>query len=189
MTNDASDEDDVRNSTLEAFADTIIPGEKRWPGDRAVAGASTGGGAVSAGALALLEQPGTGMSPALDSLAVLLNEHAREYAEARGDTLDDEAPPFVALSFANRTELVQQLTAPDHPEKSMWVGLALFSNMAYDSAAHLNLADAFAQGHPGLLAIGYARPDATGVYQFPQFSYGRALAPIHPLTTATGSPA
>ncbi|MFD0887667.1 DUF5987 family protein, partial [Streptosporangium algeriense] len=29
--------------TLEAFADTIVPGEKRSPGDEAVAGAAEGG--------------------------------------------------------------------------------------------------------------------------------------------------
>ena len=37
--------------TLEAFADTILPGEKRTPDDTAVAGVSDGPGAVAAGAL------------------------------------------------------------------------------------------------------------------------------------------
>ncbi|MET8067907.1 DUF5987 family protein, partial [Micromonospora sp. NPDC005313] len=35
--------------TLEAFADTIIPGERRHATDRAVAGAADGGGAVASG--------------------------------------------------------------------------------------------------------------------------------------------
>jgi hypothetical protein len=48
--------------TLEAFADTIIPGERRWPGDRAVAGVGTGGGAVAAGAVGLLEDPACGIA-------------------------------------------------------------------------------------------------------------------------------
>ena len=46
------EQDAERTLVLEAFADTIIPGEKRTPDDRAVAGASVGGGAVAAGASA-----------------------------------------------------------------------------------------------------------------------------------------
>lgn len=181
--------DDERTMVLEAFADTIIPGEKRHPGDRAVAGAATGGGAVAAGAVTLLELPAGGIAPALDALAFALNEHAAQYAAQRGLTPDPDVPPFVALPFEDRTALVAALTAPDHPEKPMWVGLAIFSNMAFDSAAHLGTDEALASGHPGLLTIGYARPDADGLYRFPDFSYGRTLADLHPHTTATGSPA
>jgi hypothetical protein len=141
------------------------------------------------GAVELLEQPGGGLATALDALALALNDHAAEYAAERGLDLDDEVPPFVALAFEHRTALVQLLTAPEHAEKQMWVGLALFSNMAFDSAAHLNTSEALAQGHPGLLSIGYFRPDDDGLFRFPEFSYGRKLADIHPDTTATGSPA
>ncbi|MFD0747051.1 DUF5987 family protein [Phytohabitans flavus] len=186
---DSPEADPARTITIEAFADTIIPGEKRWPGDRAVAGAAPGPGAAAAGAVELLEQPGGGLAGALDSLTWALNDHAREYAAERGLALDDEVPEFVALPFEHRTALVQILTAPDHPEKAMWVGLALFSNMAFDSAAHMSTADAFATGHPGLRLMGYFPPDSDGYYRFSHFSYGRQLAPIHPNTTATGSPA
>jgi len=175
--------------TIEAFADTIIPGEKRSPDDRAIAGASVGGGAVAAGALELLEQPAGGVAPALDALAFSLNAHAAEYAEERSLVLDDDVPAFVALPFEHRTELVQILTAPDHPEKQLWVGLAMFSNMAFDSAAQMSTVDAFATGHPGLLTLGYSRPDSDGLFRFADFSYGRPLARIHPDTTTTGSPA
>lgn len=188
MRTDAPDADAARNLTLEAFADTIIPGEKRWPGDRAVAGAAAGGGAVAAGALDLLEHPGTGMSGALESLGYGLNDHAADYADDRGLLLDDGVPPFVALPFEHRTALVQSLTAPDHPEKAMWVALALFSNMAYDCAAHRGTAEALADGHPGLVAMGYPAPDPDGLHRFPRYSYGRRLAAIHPGTTDTGSP-
>ncbi|MEU1586963.1 DUF5987 family protein [Micromonospora sp. NPDC005710] len=175
--------------TIEAFADTIIPGEKRWPDDRAIAGAATGAGAVAAGALALLELPAGGLAEALDSLAVTLNEHADDYAYETGLSLDTSVPSFVALPFDHRTALVRILTDPGHPEKQMWVSLALFCNMAFDSAAHMSTPTAFATGHPGLLTIGYSRPNADGVYRFPEFSYGRQLANHHPQTTATGSPA
>jgi hypothetical protein len=175
--------------TIEAFADTIVPGEKRWPADRAVAGAAGGAGAVAAGAVALLHEPGAGMTDMLNFLVPALNEHARDYAGLNALLLDSDVPPFVALPFEHRTALVHILTAPDHPEKPFWVAFALFSNMAFDSAAHVNTADAFAAGHPGLLAIGYFPPDPDGQYSFPQYSYGRPLADLHPHTTPNGSPA
>jgi enediyne biosynthesis protein E8 len=184
-----ADEREIETITLEAFADTILPGAKRSPDDRAIAGAAPDPGAVDAGALELLRTPATGVTAGLPYLAQSLNAHAVSYADERGITLDDDVPPFVALSFADRTALVQQLTAPGHPEKEGWVGLALFCNMAYDSAAHLHTAEAIANGHPGLLAMGFAAPDPDGLWRFPEYSYGRKLADLHPDTTATGSPA
>jgi hypothetical protein len=179
----------MRKLSLEAFADTIVPGEKRSPDDRAIAGVVSGPGAVVAGALELLEQPGGGMAPMLDALASGLNDHAVAYAGRHALTLDEEVPPFVALPFAHRTALVHELTRPDHPEKQLWVGLALFSNMAFDSAAHLPTAEAIAQQHPGLAFIGYFPPGEDGRYAFAKSSYGRKLAELHPATTSTGSPA
>ncbi|MGW4425688.1 DUF5987 family protein [Streptosporangium sp. NPDC004631] len=183
------DEEQARTMTLEAFADTIVPGEKRSPDDQAIAGAVTGGGAVVAGAVELLETPATGLAPALGDFARLLNEHARSYAAQCGLDLDTTPPPFVALSFSHRTALVGILTAPGHPERELWVSVALFSNMAFDTAAHMHTLDAIAAGHPGLAAMGFAKPDADGLWRFPDYSYGRRLAGLHPGTTSTGSPA
>ena len=174
--------------TLEAFADTIIPGEKRFPEDRAIAGVSTGGGAGASGALDMLTHPAGGLAESLDGLVALLNGHAAEYAAERGLDLDADLPAFVALDYSHRAALVQILTAPEHPEKSIWVGMALFSNMAFDSAAHLSTPQALAEGHPGLMTIGYAPPGPDGLWRFGQFSYGRQLAALHPRTTTTGSP-
>ncbi|WP_250562610.1 DUF5987 family protein [Sphaerisporangium fuscum] len=175
--------------TIEAFADTIVPGEKRFPGDRAVVGASAGGGAVASGAIELLEWDATGVSEGLDGFASALNDHATAYAAEHGLTLDESVPPFVALEFEQRTDLVRRLTAVGHPEKALWVSLALFSNMAFDSAAHMHTADAIAAGHPGLLALGIEKPGPDGLWRFPQYSYGRPLARLHPDTTPSGSPA
>lgn len=180
--------DAAQTLTIEAYADTIIPGEKRTPDDQAVAGAAPGAGAVAAGALELLSDPAGGLAPALESMAVALDAHAERYARDHGLTLAADLPGFVALPFAHRTALVEQLTAWEHPEHEMWVGLALFSNMAYDSAAHLHTAEALTAGHPGLLALGYEPPDTDGLWRFERFSYGRQLAPPHPRTTASGSP-
>lgn len=174
-------------STLEAFADTIVPGEKRNPDDRAVAGATSGPGAVVAGALELLQNPATGLTESLDELVRALNAHARAHAAEHGISLDPEVSPFVALSFADRTSLVTVLTAPGHPERDLWVSLALFSNMAFDTGAHLHTAEAMAAGHPGLAAMGFAAPDPDGLWRFPDFSYGRPLARLHPDTAPSGS--
>lgn len=181
------DDYQLQTMTIEAFADTIIPGEKRSPDDRAIAGVSESGGAVAAGAIELLEWNATGVSEGLGPLSVALNGHAKAYAHELGLTLDESVPPFVALAFPDRTALVERLTAPGHPEKDGWVLLALFSNMAYDSAAHMSITDAIEQGHPGLLAMGFAKPDADGLWRFPKYSYGRVLAKSHPDTTESGS--
>ncbi|MER7209728.1 DUF5987 family protein [Streptosporangium sp. NPDC000239] len=183
------DEEQARTMTLEAFADTIVPGEKRSPGDEAVAGAAAGGGAVAAGAVELLETPAAGLAPALGDLARLLNEHARAYADQNGIDLTAALPPFVALPFPHRTALVGILTSPGHPEREVWVSVALFSNMAFDTAAHMHTLDALAAGHPGLTAMGFSGPQEDGLWRFPVYSYGRELARLHPATTSTGSPA
>jgi hypothetical protein len=175
--------------TLEAFADTIIPGEKRGPDDRTVAGAAAGPGAVAAGAVELLETSASGLAGSLDELVRLLNEYALAHADRSGLRLDATVPPFVALPFAERTALVRALLSPGHPEKDIWVSLALFSNMAFDTAAHMNTLEALDAGHPGLIAMGLAQPDSDGLWRFPQHSYGRRLAEVHPQTTASGSPA
>src|SRR5690242_12422472 len=83
--------------TLEAFADTIIPGERRYATDRAIAGAADGGGAVAAGAVDLMASEEGGLAGLLPTLVVGLNDHARAYAEKHGRTLDESVPPFVAL--------------------------------------------------------------------------------------------
>lgn len=180
---------DTRTATLEAFADTIVPGAKRSPRDRVIAGVSEGPGAVAAGAIDLIETPATGITAGLDSLATMLNGHASDYAGERALTLDDDVPPFVALSFEDRTGLVQRLTTPGHPEKDGWIGLALFCNMAFDAGAHLHTTEAIAAGHPGLAMLGFAAPDTDGLWRFPQSSYQSPLADRHPNTTPSGSPA
>lgn len=184
-----ADDRTIRTLTLEAFADTIIPGEKRFPEDRAIAGVATGGGAVQAGAVALLEEPASGVDVGLDPLTGLLNQLAADYAQGAGVPLDDDVPAFVALPYEHRTKLIQQLTAQDNPARDGWIVLAMFSNMAYDIGAHMHTADALAAGHPGLTAMGFAKPDADGLWRFPEYGYGRKLAEIHPDTTESGSPA
>ncbi|KUJ44262.1 regulator [Verrucosispora sp. FIM060022] len=178
-----------RTMVLEAYADTILPGEKRWPGDRAVAGVSSDGGAVAAGALLALRSPEGGLAPALDALADGLDEHAEEYAAETGIELDPEVPAFVSLDFPDRVRLVQRLTDPTHPEREAWISLAMFSVIAFDAAAHSHTVEALDAGHVGLKIIGFRQPDSDGLWRFDTYSYGRQLAQPHPDTTASGSPA
>ncbi len=145
-------------------------------------------GAVEAGALELLETPATGVTVGLDPLSAMLNVHAIGYAEEHDLPLDDDVPAFVALDYEHRAALLRRLTTPGHPEKDGWVSLAMFCNMAYDSAAHIPTAQALAEGHPGLLAMDIGTPAADGRWQYREFSYGRPLADILPTTTASGSP-
>jgi enediyne biosynthesis protein E8 len=184
---EADDWEVTRMATLEAFADTIIPGEKRSPEDRTVAGAAVGGGAVEAGAIELLEMPEGGFAPLLNHVAESLSEYATDYAGQHGLALDGSVPPFVALPFADRTALVQALTAPEHPERELWAGIAIFCYMAFDSAAHMHTADAIRAGHVGLATLGYANPDDDGLWRFPDHSYGGQPAPLHPDTAPSGS--
>jgi len=184
----AASEEEIRTQTLEAFADTIVPGVKRSPDDRAIAGVCDDPGAVEAGAIEMLETPATGVTAGLGPLSVALNAHAQAYAEREGVELDADVPAFVALAYEHRTALITELTKPGHPEKDGWVLLALFSNMAYDSAAHRSTAEALADGHPGLLAMGFAKPDDDGLWRFPDYGYGQEFAKRHPNTTASGSP-
>jgi hypothetical protein len=186
---DGSAETAIRTMTLEAFADTFVPGEKRSPGDVAIAGVASGGGAVVAGAIELLEMPATGVADGLDDVVSTLNDHASDYAAEHELTLDAAVPPFVALDYGQRSALMRMLTAPDHPEKEFWVLTALFCFMAFDTAAHMDTVQALESGHVGLTAMGYAHPDPDGLWRFPDYSYGRQLARTHPDTTPNGDPA
>lgn len=173
--------------TLEAFADTLIPGEKRSALDRAIAGAASGPGAVQAGALDLMQAPAAGVAPFLPEIAAALNARATAFAAERGIALDPTVPPLVALDFAARTELLVQLLDGTDPDQLLWFAVAALAFLAFHTAGHLDTAAAVAAGHPGLAAIGFPPPDADGRWRFPAASYRRTLAPKHP-RSKRGSP-
>lgn len=180
--------DDVVISSLEAFSDTLIPGVKRSPDDRAVAGAASGPGAVQAGAVDLMQFPPAGIGPALPGLVAYLNSRATAYAVQHGVMLDPTVPPFVSLSYADRTALALELLDESAPDYLAWFALAAMPFLAYNTAAHLHTYEAVRAHHAGLKAIGFPQPNADNLWRFPDFSYGRALASEHPGTTSTGSP-
>jgi enediyne biosynthesis protein E8 len=174
--------------TLEAFADTLIPGEKRAPDDRAIAGAVSGPGAVQAGALDTMNFPAAGAAPALPALAAGLNSRATAFAGQNGIVLDPSVPPFVSLDFAQRTALLVEILDGTDPDQVAYFALAGLTFLAYHTAAHLHLFDAVRNGHPGLAAIQFPQPDADHFWRFPEFSYRRVLAVPHPHTARRGNP-
>jgi enediyne biosynthesis protein E8 len=180
---------DPLTQTLEAWSDTMIPGEKRSPGDRAVAGAAAGPGAVQAGAIALMNFPPVGLAPALPALAAGLDAEATTYAASHNVVLDPTVPPFVALPFAHRTALALQLLELGHPYQLAWYGLAGIAFLAFHTAGHLDTVAAVRSGHPGLAWIDFPQPGPDGLWRYPVFSYRRVLARSHPRTTRSGSPA
>ncbi|MFD9004212.1 DUF5987 family protein [Streptomyces sp. NPDC059582] len=175
--------------TMEAFADTLIPGERRFAGDLAIAGAVTGPGAVQAGVISTLTSPDLPLAPVLPEIAALLNARAIAYAATHLILLPLTSPAFVGLSFGHRTALVRGLFGPEDPDRAIWQVLSLLTGLAFDTAAHLDTRQALTTGHPGLAWLDFPQPDPDGLWRFPTYSYGRALAAPHPATTASGSPA
>ena len=173
--------------TLEAFADTLIPGEKRSPLDRAIAGAANGPGAVQAGALDMLNFPAAGVGPLLPAFAALLNTRAAAFATTNGIILDPTVPPLVSLDFAQRTDLLVQLLDGTDPDQLLYFALAALVFLACHTAGHLDTAEAIANGHPGLAALRFPAPNPDGLWRFPQSSYGLKLAPKSPFSKR-GSP-
>jgi hypothetical protein len=179
---------DAMTTTLEAFADTLIPGRKRFDGDVAVAGVVKGAGAVEAGAVDLMWFPPAAVGPVLPGFVSMLNARAAAYAAQHRVVIDPTLPPFVALDFANRTRLCLELLDPAARDYLLWWALAAMPFLAFHTAGHLHTAAAVRAGHPGLRAIDFPHPDHDGLWRFPHFSYRRKLARSHPHTTATGNP-
>jgi len=175
--------------TLEAFADTLIPGEKRLPEDRAIAGVVSGAGAVQGGAIDMMEFEPLGLKPvALPLSALTINLRAVLYAFINKITLDPTVPPFVALDFASRTALLFQALDPSDRDQPAFSGLAALSFVAFNTAGYQPTVDAIKKGHPGLAAIGFPPPNPDGLWRFPVFSYRQVLAKPHP-KSKNGNPA
>ena len=179
---------DPQTTTLEAFADTLIPGQKRFDGDYAVAGVVRGPGAVQAGALDLMAMPEAAIGPLLPAYAAVLDARATGYALQQQVPLDPSLPPYVALSFADRTKVALQLLDPSAQDYLVWYALAAMPFLAFHTAAHLHTPHAVRTGHPGLRLLNFPQPDADDLWRFPEFSYRRRLAREHPATTARGNP-
>ncbi|WP_407319795.1 DUF5987 family protein [Isoptericola halotolerans] len=174
----------TQTTALEAYADTVVPGCRRHDDDIAVAGVSDTPGAVEAGALEVLTDPATGIEDGIGEMADLLDERAVSWASSDGIS---GVSRFADLAYQDRRRLVAALTAQDEPAHELWFLVALFATMAYDSAPHLETAEAVATGAPGLTAMGFA-PPTDGRWQASDPTYSVPMARVHPATDPrTGS--
>lgn len=155
-------------ATLQAFADTIIPGREATTTDlgnpidpRAIAGVDPLPGAVETDALALYHHPLTGFD-ALEP-AFLADLQARSLPHG-GD--------FLSLDFAGRVEVCKAGLAYDNPERLLWEAAAAVPFTAFCAAALVEEQTAAkasgyrVMGLPGKAPHGYRHG----------FSYRRALA-------------
>ena len=155
------------DATLQAFADTIVPGRKALTTDLgneidplAIAGVDNEPGAVEADALLLYHDPLIGFEalegPFLSELS------ARSLVRGA---------PFLNLTFEQRVEVCLEGLAPSNPSVQVWeaaaaVPFTAFLAAAEQSEATIDTSSAYqVMGYPGTAPNGYA-----------EFSYRRKLA-------------
>jgi hypothetical protein len=165
----------LADGTLQAFADTLIPGKRVARTDlgnevhpKAIAGANPEPGAVQADSLLLYHHPLIGFD--VVEAAFLADLEARSLLRLG---------QFIDLPFAKRVAVCLAGLSPSNPTAQVWelaaaVPFAAFlctatqKNATIDNSSGLQVT-----GHPGTAPNGYA-----------DFSYGRALSSER---TATGS--
>ena len=155
------------DATLQAFADTIVPGrkaEKTDLGDEihsdAIAGVDDEPGAVEADVVRLYHHPLTGF----DTLQpVFLADLSTRSLQQGG--------PFLGLDFAGRTAVLLQALSFDNPDRVLYEAAAAVPFTAFCAAAvhetgtSKNASGYRVMGYPGAAPQGYRR-----------YSYGRQLA-------------
>jgi hypothetical protein len=157
----------LSDATLQAFADTMIPGRKALSSDLgneihplAIAGAHAAPGAVEADALLLYHHPDIGF----DALEPAFLGDLESRSLPRGGT-------FLQLSFAKRVEVCLEGLGASNPSVQVWEAAAAVPFTAFLAAATQpnatidKSAGYKVMGHPGTAPNGYA-----------EYSYGRRLA-------------
>jgi hypothetical protein len=160
-------EPDLADGTLQAFADTMIPGRKATRTDlgneihgRAIAGVDPAPGAVEADALALYHHPQIGFDALEPNFLADLS--TRSLAQG-GD--------FLSLDFGRRVAVCVGGLSFDNPSRVLWEAAAAVPFTAFCAAAMIpNATAAKASGYrvmglPGVAPRGYAA-----------FSYRRKLS-------------
>ena len=155
------------DGTLQAFADTILPGRRAARTElgneihpQAIAGVDSTAGAVETDALLLYHHPRIGF----DTLAPAFLASLETFALAEGG-------PFLSLPFARRTEVCVAGLSFDNPERVVWeaaaaVPFTAFCAAAVNPAQTADKAGGYrVMGLPGRAPAGYA-----------DFSYRRRLA-------------
>jgi enediyne biosynthesis protein E8 len=154
-------------ATMQAFADTIIPGRKAATTDLgdeihpdAIAGVDDEPGAVEADAMRLYHHPLTGFD-ALEP--VFLGDLGTRALQQGG--------PFLALDFDQRSAVLLEALSFDNPDRVLYEAAAAVPFTAFCAAAihetgtSKNASGYRVMGYPGAAPQGYRR-----------YSYGRQLA-------------
>jgi hypothetical protein len=157
----------LSDATLQAFADTILPGRKALTTDLgheidplAIAGVDSEPGAVEADALLLYHDPLIGF----DALEGPFLSELSARSLAHGGT-------FLNLTFEQRVQVCLEGLAPSNPSVQVWeaaaaVPFTAFLAAAEQSDATIDTSSAYqVMGYPGTAPNGYA-----------EFSYRRKLA-------------
>ena len=148
----------VDGATLQAFADTMIPGRPATRTDlgdeihpQAIAGADGEPGAVEADALRLYNDPLIGFPTLAPPFLADLTARATTVGGA----------PFLLLDFGKRTEIALSGLAYDNPNRTLWEAAAAVPFTAFCAAAtQVNATSATASGYrvmglPGTAPGGY----------------------------------
>ena len=155
------------DATMQAFADTIIPGRKAERTDlgdeihpQAIAGVDSEPGAVEADVLRLYHHPLTGFD-AIEP--VFLGELSARSLRRGG--------PFLSLGFEERTSVLLEALSFDNEDRVLYEAAAAVPFTAFCAAAihevgtSKNASGYRVMGYPGAAPQGYRR-----------YSYGRKLA-------------
>jgi hypothetical protein len=158
----------IDDATLQAFADTMIPGRKATRTDlgdeihpQAIAGVDSSPGAVEADALRVFHDPLVGF-PALAGPFL---------ADLSTRSLQQGNPSFLSLSFEKRTAVCLSALSFDNGDRVLYEAAAAIPFTAFCAAAEhpigtaRNASGYRVMGYPGAAPNGYRR-----------FSYRRKLA-------------
>ena len=145
------------DATLQAFADTIIPGRKATRTDLgdeidplAIAGVDDSPGAVEADSLRLYHDPLTGFDALAPAFLADLNGRALE-----------QGGPFLTLSHEQRVTVVMGGLSFDNPDRTLWEAAAAVPFTAFCAAAEhetgtsRNASGYRVMGYPGAAPNGY----------------------------------
>lgn len=155
------------DATLQAFADTILPGRKAERTDLgdeihpdAIAGVDPEPGAVEADALRLFKDPLIGFDTLAPAFLASLEARSLE-----------EGSPFLALPFDRRVEVLKRALAYDRDDRVLFEAAAAIPFTAFCAAGvhpigtDENASGYRVMGYPGAAPNGYRK-----------FSYRRRLA-------------
>jgi hypothetical protein len=155
------------DATMQAFADTIIPGRKAERTDLgdeihpdAIAGVNDEPGAVEADVLRLYHHPLTGFD-ALEP--AFLAELSVRSLQAGG--------PFLNLDFESRTQVLLGALSFDNPDRVLYEAAAAVPFTAFCAAAVHEVGTA--ENASGYRVMGYPGAAPQG---YKNYSYGRKLA-------------